>query len=329
MLKLFLKKINSLLGSYAKFPLPYVIPVYHCVSDEYLPHIKHIINYKNTKDFENDLDDMLKKFEFVTWDFFKDHYNRPSQKPYALLTFDDGLYEFKEVVMPILLRKGIYAVNFVNPAFTDNSDMMFRLKASLIIEKMTDKKYTIPKPVLSRLSQKDHNKNKAISSIHAIRYENRYQLEHLGEMMDLDFEKYRTGRKIYMNADDLKAAQGKGFGIASHSWDHPYFAHLPLNEQLHNIRKSLSYIKENGLLEECFAFPFTDFGLTKELFVKLFAENESLRLTFGTAGVKTDGFEKNLQRIPMENGLSAEREIQFETNYFQLKKIFNKNTIIR
>jgi len=329
MLKLFLKKINSSLGTYAKFPLPYIIPVYHCVSNEHLPHIKHIINYKNTKDFEADLDDMLKKFEFVPWDFFKDHYNKPAQKPYALLTFDDGFYEFKEVVIPILLRKGIYAINFINPAFTDNSDMMFRLKASLIIEKMKDKNYCIPEPVLSQLRLKENNKNKAISSIHAIRYENRGQLEQLGQMMDLDFKEYRTGRKIYMDTDDLKSVQQQGFGIASHSWDHPYFAHLPLEEQLHNIRRSLSYIKENGLLEECFAFPFTDFGLTEELFIKLFDENETLRLTFGTAGVKLDGFEKNLQRIPMENGLSAEREIHFETNYFQLKKIFNKNTIAR
>lgn len=329
MLKLFLKKINSSIGTHAKFPFPYIIPVYHCVSDEYLPHVKHIINYKNTKDFETDLDGMLKKFEFVTWDFFKDHYNRPARKPYALLTFDDGFYEFKETVMPILIRKGIYAINFINPAFTDNSDMMFRLKASLITEKIRHKKYNIPEPVLSKLSLKGNNKNKAIRSIHAIHYKNRYQLEELGRMMDLDFGEYMKSRKIYMDTDDLKAVQKQGFGIASHSWDHPYFAHLPLNEQLQNIRKSLSYIKENGLLEECFAFPFTDFGLTEELFIKLFNENELLRLTFGTAGVKTDGFERNLQRVPMENGLSAEREIHFETNYFQLKKIFNKNTITR
>lgn len=329
MSKLFLKKFNPLFKAHGKFPLPYVLPVYHCVSNEDLPHIKNIIHYKNTKDFENDLDYMLRNFDFADWDFFKDNYNKPNKKPLALLTFDDGLIEFKDVVMPILLRKGIYAINFINPAFVDNSDMMFRSKISLLIEKIKDEKYDIPKQVSEYLELKTVSKTEAITRIKSITYKDSQRLLKLGKLMNLDFKDYSKNKKIYLDKNDLNIVKQEGFGIASHSWDHPNFIELPSNEQFNNIQESFNYIKENEFSDESFAFPFTDFGMKKKLFEDLFDTNENLKLTFGTAGIKLDSFERNLQRIPMENGISAEKEINFEINYFYLKKIFNKNKIIR
>jgi Polysaccharide deacetylase. len=118
------------------FPLNHFIPVYHTVSDEHLPHLKHIIHYKNIQDFEKDLDFTLKHFQFVNWDEFKDLQtgNFKPKKKIALLTFDDGLREFYDVVAPILERKGIYAINFINPKFIDNKELMFRCKASLVVD---------------------------------------------------------------------------------------------------------------------------------------------------------------------------------------------------
>jgi hypothetical protein len=124
-----LKKINSLISYQSPLPMNHMVPVYHAVCNEQQPHLKHIIRCKNSYDFEQDLDMMLKTYEFVDWPSFKQQHG--SAKPYALLTFDDGLIEFKDVVTPILLRKGIYAINFINPAFVDGKALMFRCKASL------------------------------------------------------------------------------------------------------------------------------------------------------------------------------------------------------
>lgn len=120
----------------AKFPKNYLVQVYHCVSNDYLLHLKNVINYKNEKDFEKDLDYLSKKFQFLDWDFFKKNYKKTFAKPIALLTFDDGLMEFKEIVLPILIRKGIYAINFINPAFVDSNKIMFRFKASIIVDEI-------------------------------------------------------------------------------------------------------------------------------------------------------------------------------------------------
>ena len=124
------------------FPLDYCLPVYHCVSDENLPHLNHIIKYKNIKQFENDLDYFSKYFQFVDWDEFKNFFkgNFKPKKKIALLTFDDGFREFYDVVAPILERKGIYAINFVNPAFIDNKNLMFRCKARFIIDTINHSK---------------------------------------------------------------------------------------------------------------------------------------------------------------------------------------------
>ena len=54
------------------FPLDYCLPLYHSVSDKELPHIKHVIRYKNTKQFEEDLDHLAKNFQFVDWQGFKE-----------------------------------------------------------------------------------------------------------------------------------------------------------------------------------------------------------------------------------------------------------------
>ncbi len=329
MLKSALKKINEFVPFNTKFPFSYMIPVYHVVSDEGLPHARHIINYKSASDFEKDLDFMLKKFDFVDWKFFKKNYNTKGKKPYALLTFDDGLIEFKDVVMPILLRKGIYAINFINPPFIGNADMMFRMKASLLIEQINKANYTLPKSVATLLGLKENSKIEASSKIKAINYNHQNLLTELSKLIEYDFQEYLKNHKVYMDLDDLYYAKKEGFGIAPHSWDHPYFFDLSLSEQLENAQKSIDYVRENGFLSEVFAFPFSDFGVTKLFFEKLFEKNKDLVFTFGTSGIKRDSFSKNLHRIAMENGNTAEKELNFENNYYRLKTIFNKNQIVR
>lgn len=298
------------------FPLDYCLPVYHCVSDESLPHLNHIIKYKNVKQFEDDLDYFSKYFQFVNWDEFKNFLkgNFKPKKKIALLTFDDGFREFYDVVAPILERKGIYAINFVNPAFIDNKDLMFRCKSSLIIETINH--------------SKSKNTEINIEEVLKINYQNKIQLDKIGEKLDIDFDSYLKNQKPYLDFDQLKNLTAKGFGISAHSWDHPLYCELELQDQLENTLKSLRFTRENNFLDDSFAFPFTDFGVEKDFFESLF-ENEQLSYTFGCAGIKVDSFEKNLQRIPMETGESASQTLQKEIAYFKFKKLLNKNTIIR
>lgn len=312
------------------FPLEYCLPLYHSVSDQELPHIRHVIRYKNTRQFEDDLDYISKYFQFVDWHEFKDFTsgNFRSGKKIALLTFDDGFREFYDTVAPILERKGIYACNFINPAFIDNKDMMFRCKASLLID-LLEKKSIVNPEIAHILSLQNNSSAEAIRQrILKITYQEKHILDLLAEKLEFDFKAYSREFRPYLSTEELKILTDKGFGIASHSWDHPKYGELSLKEQMETTHQTFAYLKENGFLYETFAFPFTDFQVKQDFFEELF-KNKEIYCSFGCAGVKLDSVRKNFQRIPMEMGETGETILKKEIAYFRLKKLMNKNTIIR
>lgn len=311
------------------FPLDYCLPVYHCVSDKILPHVKHIIQYKNTKQFEEDLDCLSKHFQWVSWSEFKDFIkgNFKPKKKIALLTFDDGFREFYDTVVPILERKGIYACNFINPAFIDNHELMFRCKASLIIDAVENGQMIDPE-IYKMLAIENPSKGALKQQILKINYHKKDILNTIAEKFEIDCNAYLKEYSPYMTTDQLKTLTQRGYGISSHSWDHPKYGELSLKEQVESTDRTFSYLKENGFLYESFAFPFTDFGVKKEFFDQLF-RNEEIFCCFGSAGVKLDSVERLFHRIPMEMGESGERILKKEMAYFRLKKLINKNKIVR
>lgn len=307
------------------YPLPYCVPVYHNVCDHELPHLKHIIKYKSTKDFEKDLDLLSKDFQFVNWSEFKDYFagNFKPSKKMLLLTFDDGFREFYDVAVSILERKGIYAINYVNPAFIDNQDMMFRCKASILLENILTRK-TIPEDALPLLSQTRTHEERILG----LKYADLTIIKELADALEVDFVDYQNKNQPYMSLEQLKSLHQKGFGVSAHSWDHPLYHEISVTKQLENTQKSLCYIQENGFEADTFAFPFTDYEVSMEFFEKLF-DKKNLAFTFGTAGIKLDEFSKNIQRIPMETGEDAMNIIKKEIAYYQVKKWLNKNKISR
>lgn len=312
------------------FPLNYCLPVYHCVSDENLPHIKHIIQYRSTKQFEADIDCLSKHFQWVNWQEFKDFTsgNFKAQKKIALLTFDDGLKEFYDVVAPVLERKGIYACNFINPAFIDNNELMFRCKASLLVE-ILEKKQSVNPEIYSILSHRSQSTIENLKKeILKISYQQKDTLDLLAQKLEVDFPSYLQKYRPYLNTEELRKLTERGFGISSHSWDHPKFGTLSFEQQVESVNKTFTYLKENDFLYESFAFPFTDFGVKNNFFEALF-KNKEIYCSFGSAGIKLDSVRRNFQRIPMEIGESAERILKKEIAYFRLKKLMNKNTIVR
>ncbi|MBK9043176.1 MAG: polysaccharide deacetylase family protein [Saprospiraceae bacterium] len=57
-------------------------------------------------------------------------------KDQFLLSFDDGLKECYEIILPILLKKNLKAIFFINTGFLDNKALFYRFKISLIWEKI-------------------------------------------------------------------------------------------------------------------------------------------------------------------------------------------------
>ena len=289
----------------------FVIPFYHIVSDERCPHVENLYRFKGTTEFEKDIDYLAMHYQPVGADALPDILAGKYQgKKIMLLTFDDGLRQMYDVVAPILLKKGIPAIFFLNSDFIDNKALMFRYKASLIKSIGKD-------TALMFESRNDNELEKEISQS---------STAEIKQEIDTFLKEY----KPYMSSEQIRSLTGQGFSIGSHSCSHPYYEDLTLDQQLSQTFDCLDILQKNfGIKEKLFAFPFTDHGVSKAFFDKAFEEG-SLDFSFGGAGIKKDIHPRQFQRVPMEGwNADAEQILKSEYLYYLLRAPLGKNTIVR
>jgi len=192
------------------------------VSDYHLPHIRHLYRYRRIQEFEHDLDEMLKWFEPVSFEeYLKSEGNG---KRRMVLSFDDGLAECHEIIAPLLLRKGIPAVFFLNNHFIDNRGLFFRYKASLIIDE-----------ILSDCKSKEKAseflvipKEQVVKAIRMVNFSQQALLDELARKVEVDFVDYMREDPVYLNSQQVEELVKWGFEIGGHSPDHSDFSSLTL-----------------------------------------------------------------------------------------------------
>lgn len=313
-----------------------VFPFYHLISDDDVIHIRHLYKVHRVNDFMKDLEFLLKNYDPIDpgeWiAAFKN--GEKIRKHGFLLTFDDGLSEFYNIVAPILLKKGIPAICFLNSAFIDNKDLFYRYKASILIERLTSPSVPLSgiKAMQEYLASRNIQYDESCTFLYSINYLNRHHLDEIARILEVDFREYLSAHRPYLETGQIKELIKQGFLFGSHSIDHPRYSDLPLEQQVFQTDSSMKRIAlDFGLDYKLFSFPFTDFGLSKDLFEALFRENENIvDLSFGCAGLKKDECSKNIQRIPFEAGGFSAREIVYGEYFYYLAKGFlGKNRITR
>lgn len=312
-----------------------LLPYHHVVSDEYLPHIKGLYNYKNERQFSDDLDWLLRYRTPVHPDELL--HCMAEKKPFPvntfLLSFDDGFREVYELVAPILLKKGIPAIFFINPSFIDNKELFYRCKLSLVIEKIKDernKKMLIK--VADLLSAKAADFENLKKTILDIDYPGRAKADALGECADISFPDFLHLQRPFMSSTQLKELAGKGFVIGAHSMDHPHFKRLTEEEQLAQTRSSLKYVGEiTGSGLSYFSFPHEDKDVKQNFFNHFLSDPSfSNSLLFG---VQNQFEERNNKMVHRFNAENPSRSLENMTKgillYNYLMKIVKRNIITR
>jgi peptidoglycan/xylan/chitin deacetylase (PgdA/CDA1 family) len=310
-----------------------VVPVYHLVSNEAPKHVKHLYQVKDEKQFIRDLDFLLGHYQAIDFHELKTIVDNGKKinKNSFLLSFDDGLREFHDVIAPILLKKGIPAVNFLNNDFIDNRELFFRYKASLLIDCLLHDSSLLKKDdVKGWLSEQTTKHSEFKHVLLSVGFRERDKLDVLARMIGLDFEDYLGKSRPYMSQEEIRKLISQGFFFGAHSLNHPEYRFINMKEQLEQTRDSLNDIAERFALNyRTFAFPFTDFGVGKTFFESL---NSTVKvdLTFGSAGLKNDPVPNHIQRIPLETaGLDAEQILKGEYLYYLIRGLFGKNKIRR
>lgn len=282
-----------------------ILPFYHSVNDNIPDHLMHLYEPKTIHDFENDLDYLVKHFEPISLQELINikRTGRKIDKPCFHLTFDDGLRECYDIIMPILIKRKIPATFFINTDFIDNKGLFYRFKASILSEQFSAK------------------------GMLDLQYQDVKDIDSLATTLGRDFDKYLEKEKPYLTTSQIKEMIDNGFTIGAHSKSHPLFNLISKEEQIQETLSSIEFVKEKfDLKYSVFSFPFTDDGVSLSFFKSI---KNKVDYTFGSAGVKADSVKFNLQRIPMEQNESAELIIKTQYLYCLFKKIAGKNRILR
>jgi len=296
---------------------PVFQPFYHVVSNENLPHILNY-NYRNTEQFEKELDFYLKHFRPVSLEELTS--NPRSTEKIFHVSFDDGLKECAEIIAPILLRKGIPATFFVNTGFVDNQSLFHKYKASLILRKLNQSAQPETEKVLLENNLQGNN----ILKTTILQVE---VLNKVAEMLEIDFADFLKQQQPYLTTQQILQLKNHGFSIGAHSFNHPEFWKITEEEQLNEIKNSISWlVKKINPEIKAFSFPFTDSGVSLNLMKTL--KNENIcDVTFGTAGIKYDELESHFQRYPVETEGDFILNLKAELTYFVMRKQIGKATV--
>lgn len=262
---------------------PLIFPLYHTVSDDYLPHIGPLYTPKTVDGFRCDLDFLLRHFRPVSMNEARAHIRKEKivARPAFHLTFDDGLREVYDIVFPLLREKGVPFTVFVNSAFVDNRDLFFRHKSALLAD---------------RLRREAPARSPADVMTFGFRDQDR--LDATAKRIGVDFSDFLKTRRPYLSTDELKEMTTGGATIGGHGVDHRPYADLSEEEQARQTLESCAFVRERfGERRAYFAFPFTDQGVPDGVFSRIYPRVD---LTFGIGGIyfRRDG--RHVGRIDME-----------------------------
>jgi peptidoglycan/xylan/chitin deacetylase (PgdA/CDA1 family) len=308
-----------------------ILPYYHAVSDTPMPHLQKLHVVRTVKQFNDDLEFFLKHYQPISVDDLvaMKHGKMHLEKPSFLLSFDDGLKEVAEIIQPILQRKGIPAISFVNTNFAKGEDIFFRYKASLlhqhIMTHCKEDEYIL-KLLADYLEHQQAGVFEDITEfLLNINYESKDALDIIAEITDYTFS--GRGKDIYMNVTQLQSLAAN-IQIGAHSVDHPEFRFIDEAERAAQVTESIKEIHEwVAPAYRLFSFPFTDYGVDASFFNWLAKE---LDISFGCAGLKKEKFPFHLQRIWMEQSdAPAQSIITKAYTKWLIKAPFGRNLIHR
>jgi peptidoglycan/xylan/chitin deacetylase (PgdA/CDA1 family) len=276
-------------------PAGVLLPYGHIVTDAAPPHVRHLFPVPTIAKFEADLDALVREYRplrMTDLDALPRRRDEPVSPLTFVLSFDDGLREVHDVVAPILRRRGIGAIFFVNTATLDNKQLMWRHKVSLLIDRYRQDRSRVPPPLAGRPGASWE------ATLKALPYGNAEILDDVARSLGVDFDEYLRTAKPYLTTDQVLGLARDGFEIGSHSDTHPYFDELSVADQEKEIATSVASLRALGLPCRYFAFPFHDQGVASSIFRHL--RDLDIRVSFGTSEGRVDSVASSFQRFAID-----------------------------
>jgi peptidoglycan/xylan/chitin deacetylase (PgdA/CDA1 family) len=306
-----------------------IFPYYHIVRDNQVAHIENLYQFKNCKQFLNDINILTTNYKPINPQDLLDNKNLKNN---FLLSFDDGLEEVYTVIYPILKKNNLKAIFFINPNFVDNNEGLYKHYISIIITHLKSKKFE--KNTLDIISELfsftyntiDEFKKQFIN----IKFSEREKVNKVLELLDININEYLKENKPYITKEQIQEMIKDGFYFGGHTMTHPPLNQLSHLDQKTEIINSINWLKENfNINYSLFAFPFSDKSISKKLLNELFEYDSNIKL-FGNSGLKKDIDKRIIQRFSLENPKKqTEKQIVTENLYKYFNKLIGKYNIKR
>jgi peptidoglycan/xylan/chitin deacetylase (PgdA/CDA1 family) len=275
-------------------PAGVLFPYAHIVSDIAPLHVRHLYEIPKIGKFKSDIDFLCRRYRALPLSQLE-RIGRLRDKrsaPSFVLSFDDGMREVYDVIAPILRDKGVPAVFFLNAATIDNRQLMWRHKASLLVERSQQQPGRIPPGLNVRPGES------LCARLKALRFADEHVLDDVARFFELDFDEYLRGARPYLTTGQVLELARDGFEFGAHSESHPYFNELAVEDQKDQISSSVQFIRALGLQCRCFAFPFHDNGVPTSVF--RYMTDLDLVLSFGTSEARVDSIGFSFQRFALD-----------------------------
>lgn len=261
---------------------------YHAVSDEPLPHVRHLYPHKSAAEFEQDLLWLKQNTTPVGYAELEAHYLHGAPLPAnaSFISFDDGFRECYDVVRPLLLKHGIPCFFFLTTGWIDNAGLFFRSKISLALDALSRLAPEARDDVLGLLAVKTGAPGGPEGFRAWLKSHKEAGAEAVDtacEILAIDTARFLKETRPYLTRDMVREMQADGFTFGAHSLDHTKFMHLSPDEQTGQIVESCRIVSElTGAESVPFAFPFSGEGVSHGMLRRLKQDHPEIGLVFDT-----------------------------------------------
>jgi peptidoglycan/xylan/chitin deacetylase (PgdA/CDA1 family) len=266
---------------------------YHMVSDKAIPHTEHLYPHRDLEIFEQDLIFIKKNYKVLSFDDLleKQYGHGGKGKPALFLSFDDGFSQCFSLVRPLLLKYELPCMFFITTNFIDNSQMYYRNKVSLCIDRFYSLDTGGRQKIMSAISEHFQTQMESDESfipwIKSITVDE--VVDDVCAMLDVDINLYMSEHKPYMTSVEIQTMAAEGFTIGAHSQRHQKLGRLSSSEIESEIVGSCDMIQAiTGETHVPFSFPNTATGVDRDSLNRILVEHPTIGLLFDAKGLDID-----------------------------------------
>lgn len=289
---------------------------YHAVSDEALPHVRHLYPVVPVVAFEAALDMLQDNYTFVSYSQLHDHMiNRaPLPKRAVHLSFDDGFAACFQVVRPILLARGLPCTFFLTIDWLDNHMLYFRHLISLCVHTAWNLGEVEQDEFLTGVNQRfelDLADMVDFSTwVTAFREPDTGVFDQLCADLEIDIAGFLNQYQPYLTRAQVMQMHHEGFTIGAHGLSHRKLGFIPPTEietEIVGSCQAIQAVTGQGVVP--FSFPQSAGNISRGQLADIRDCNPEIGLLFDTKDLRWDR-DFMVNRVWAERPLTPDRQLR-------------------